>query len=138
MNAIEELEFHLDLETAIEQLSVREASVLKMRYGLNDGEPKTLREIAKVHGVSTERVKVVLAKIEAKLYHPANPMSEYLTLKGIEYRDWASEVKEWEIEEAKEKAIKERERKESQLNYAKRDLLALENKVKRLEAELNG
>jgi len=69
-------------------------------------------------------------------------MHEYLTNK--EYvpeksaQEWIAEAKEWEVEEAKAKVIKARERRERELMYAKRDLLAMQEKVRRLEVNLNG
>lgn len=142
MTEIEEVEFKLDLKQALNELSERERSLIVMRYGLNDGVPKTLDEIGRVHGITTARVRKYLAKVHAKLTHPANPMHEYLTQKEqiseVAIKDWIDEAKEWEVEEAEAKAIRARERQERELMYAKRDLLAMQDKVRRLEINLNG
>ena len=44
------------------QLSVREEDVVKMFLGLTDGDPKTMKEIGKVHGVTKERISGLLNK----------------------------------------------------------------------------
>ena len=49
----------------------REAGVVSMRFGLNDGQPKTLDEIGKVYGVTRERIRQIESKTMAKLRHPS-------------------------------------------------------------------
>jgi RNA polymerase primary sigma factor len=52
-------------------LSEREAGVVSMRFGLTDGQPKTLDEIGKVYGVTRERIRQIESKTMAKLRHPS-------------------------------------------------------------------
>jgi RNA polymerase primary sigma factor len=52
-------------------LSEREAGVVSMRFGLTDGQPKTLDEIGKVYGVSRERIRQIESKTMFKLRHPS-------------------------------------------------------------------
>ena len=55
----------------LETLSPREAGVIRMRYGLEDGQPKTLDDIGHVYGVTRERIRQIESKTMAKLRHPA-------------------------------------------------------------------
>ena len=55
----------------LETLSPREAGVIKMRYGLEDGQPKTLDDIGRVYGVTRERIRQIESKTMAKLRHPS-------------------------------------------------------------------
>ena len=48
----------------------REREVVRMRYGLTDGEPRTLEEVGRAFGVTRERVRQIEAKSLAKLRHP--------------------------------------------------------------------
>jgi RNA polymerase primary sigma factor len=59
------------LRSVLESLSEREAGVVAMRFGLNDGQPKTLDEIGKVHGVTRERIRQIESKVMSKLRHPS-------------------------------------------------------------------
>ena len=56
-------------------LTQREADVNKARYGLTDGQPKTLDEIGKVHGVTRERIRQIESKTMSKLRHPSRSQS---------------------------------------------------------------
>jgi RNA polymerase sigma factor RpoD-like protein len=56
-------------------LTQREADVIKARYGLTDGQPKTLDEIGKVHGVTRERIRQIESKTMSKLRHPSRSQS---------------------------------------------------------------
>ena len=56
-------------------LTNREADVIKARYGLTDGQPKTLDEIGKVHGVTRERIRQIESKTMSKLRHPSRSQS---------------------------------------------------------------
>lgn len=53
----------------LETLSPREAGVIKMRYGLEDGQPKTLDDIGRVYGVTRERIRQIESKTMSKLRH---------------------------------------------------------------------
>ncbi len=55
----------------LETLSPREAGVIKMRYGLEDGQPKTLDDIGRVYGVTRERIRQIESKTMSKLRHPS-------------------------------------------------------------------
>ena len=59
------------LESVLETLSDREAGVVRMRFGLTDGQPKTLDEIGKVYGVTRERIRQIESKTMSKLRHPS-------------------------------------------------------------------
>lgn len=50
-------EWQIDLNKVLDDLSARERGVIEMRFGLNDGVPKTLDEIARVYGVTRERIR---------------------------------------------------------------------------------
>jgi RNA polymerase primary sigma factor len=52
-------------------LSEREAGVVSMRFGLTDGQPKTLDEIGKVYGVTRERIRQIESNTMSKLRHPS-------------------------------------------------------------------
>ena len=55
----------------LETLSPREAGVIKMRYGLEDGQPKTLDDIGRVYGVTRERIRQIESKTMSQLRHPS-------------------------------------------------------------------
>ena len=57
-------------EAALAMLSEREAAVMRMRFGLTDGEPRTLEEIGRVQGVTRERIRQIESKALSKLRHP--------------------------------------------------------------------
>jgi len=59
------------LHSVLDTLSEREAGVVSMRFGLTDGQPKTLDEIGKVYGVTRERIRQVESKSMLKLRHPS-------------------------------------------------------------------
>jgi len=58
------------VEDVLGHLGEREREVVKMRYGLDDGEPRTLEEVGRAFGVTRERVRQIEAKSLAKLRHP--------------------------------------------------------------------
>ena len=68
------------LHCVLGTLSEREAGVLSMRFGLTDGQPKTLDEIGKVYGVTRERIRQIESKAMSKLRHPSrsNVLRDYL------------------------------------------------------------
>jgi len=69
-----------ELHSVLGTLSEREAGVLSMRFGLTDGQPKTLAEIGKVYGVTRERIRQIETKAMTKLRHPSrsNVLRDYL------------------------------------------------------------
>jgi RNA polymerase primary sigma factor len=69
-----------ELHSVLATLSEREAGVLSMRFGLTDGQPKTLAEIGKVYGVTRERIRQIETKAMTKLRHPSrsNALRDYL------------------------------------------------------------
>ena len=59
------------LHSVLDTLAEREAGVVAMRFGLTDGQPKTLDEIGKVYGVTRERIRQIESKTMSKLRHPS-------------------------------------------------------------------
>jgi len=59
------------LHHVLDTLSEREAGVVSMRFGLGDGQPKTLDEIGKVYGVTRERIRQIESKTMSKPRHPS-------------------------------------------------------------------
>lgn len=59
------------LQSVLETLSEREAGVVKLRFGLTDGQPRTLDEIGQVYGVTRERIRQIESKTMSKLRHPS-------------------------------------------------------------------
>ena len=59
------------MRVALDTLSAREAGVISARFGLIDGQPKTLDEIGKIHGVTRERIRQIESKLMSKLRHPS-------------------------------------------------------------------
>ncbi|EFV14513.1 RNA polymerase sigma factor [Segniliparus rugosus] len=59
------------LQAVLETLSEREAGVVRMRFGLTDGQPRTLDEIGQVYGVTRERIRQIESKTMSKLRHPS-------------------------------------------------------------------
>ena len=60
-----------ELHKVMDTLSERESGVVAMRFGLTDGQPKTLDEIGKVYGVTRERIRQIESKTMSKLRHPS-------------------------------------------------------------------
>jgi RNA polymerase primary sigma factor len=58
------------IATALDQLTERERRVLELRYGLSDGQPRTLEEVGRAFGVTRERVRQIEVKALRKLRHP--------------------------------------------------------------------
>jgi RNA polymerase primary sigma factor len=58
------------LHSVLDTVSEREAGVVSMRFGLTDGQPKTLDEIGRVYGVTHERIRQIESKIMSRLRHP--------------------------------------------------------------------
>jgi RNA polymerase primary sigma factor len=68
------------LDAVLSTLTEREESIIRLRYGLVDGIPKTLDEIGKRHGVTRERIRQIEGKIMTKLRHPSRSeaLKDYL------------------------------------------------------------
>jgi RNA polymerase primary sigma factor len=75
------------LHSVLDTLSEREAGVVAMRFGLTDGQPKTLDEIGKVYGVTRERIRQIESKTMSKLRHPSRSqvLRDYLDPCLVEY-----------------------------------------------------
>jgi len=72
--AIDAVSFTLlqdQLQSVLETLSEREAGVVRLRFGLTDGQPRTLDEIGQVYGVTRERIRQIESKTMSKLRHPS-------------------------------------------------------------------
>jgi len=69
-----------DLEEVMQSLTDRERTVLKLRFGLDDGQPRTLEEVGKIYNVTRERIRQIEAKALRKLKHPtrSKKLKEYL------------------------------------------------------------
>ena len=59
------------LQSVLQTLSEREAGVVRLRFGLTDGQPRTLDEIGQVYGVTRERIRQIESKTRSKLRHPS-------------------------------------------------------------------
>jgi RNA polymerase primary sigma factor len=68
------------VEEALDELSEREKEVVRMRFGLIDGQARTLEEVGKEFGVTRERIRQIEAKTLAKLRHPqrSQKLKEFL------------------------------------------------------------
>jgi RNA polymerase primary sigma factor len=68
------------LEGVLETLTPREHKVLKLRFGLDDGRPRTLEEIGQEFGVTRERIRQIEAKALRKLRHPSRskPLKDFI------------------------------------------------------------
>ena len=68
------------VKEALSQLSIREQEVMRLRFGLDDGQVRTLEEVGKVFGVTRERIRQIESKTLAKLRHPmrSQPLRDYL------------------------------------------------------------
>jgi RNA polymerase primary sigma factor len=68
------------IKNALDQLSEREQEVMRLRFGLDDGQMRTLEEVGRQFGVTRERIRQIEAKTLAKLRHPmrSQPLRDYL------------------------------------------------------------
>ena len=68
------------VKDALSQLTEREQEVMRLRFGLDDGQMRTLEEVGKVFGVTRERIRQIESKTLAKLRHPmrSQPLRDYL------------------------------------------------------------
>ncbi|WP_372494190.1 MULTISPECIES: RNA polymerase sigma factor RpoD [Nocardia] len=72
--AVEAVGFTLlqeQLQVVLDTLSEREAGIMRLRYGLGDGQPRTLDDVGKVYGVTRERIRQIESKTMSKLRHPS-------------------------------------------------------------------
>jgi len=72
--AVDAVSFSLlqdQLQAVLSTLSEREAGVVRLRFGLTDGQPRTLDEIGQVYGVTRERIRQIESKTMSKLRHPS-------------------------------------------------------------------
>ena len=81
--AIESLSFNLlqdQLQSVLATLSVREAGIVRLRFGFADGQPRTLEETGQIYGITRERIRQIENKTMAKLRHPSRsePLRDYL------------------------------------------------------------
>ena len=59
------------LEEVLDDLNTREKRVIQLRFGLLDGQPRTLEEVGRVFGVTRERIRQIESKTLSKLRHPS-------------------------------------------------------------------
>ena len=78
------------LHSVLGTLSEREAGVISMRYGLTDGQPKTLEEIGEVYGVTRERIRQIESRTMSKLRHSSRSkiLRDYLDLPAAGWPAW--------------------------------------------------
>jgi RNA polymerase primary sigma factor len=60
-----------DLRSVLATLPEREAGIVRLRFGLSDGQPRTLDQIGHIYGVTRERVRQIESKTMAKLRQPS-------------------------------------------------------------------
>ena len=77
---VDDIARHEDVLAVLDALSGRERAVLRLRYGLDDGRPRTLEEVGQLFGVTRERIRQIEAKTLAKLkaIREAQSLLEYL------------------------------------------------------------
>jgi RNA polymerase primary sigma factor len=70
-----------EIRAVLATLTVREADILRLRFGFADGRPHTLDEVSRVHGVTRERIRQIEARTMTKLRHPSRAagLRDYLT-----------------------------------------------------------
>jgi RNA polymerase primary sigma factor len=59
------------LQSVLATLSEREAGIVRLRFGLTDGQPHTLNQVGEVYGITRERIRQIETKTMAKLRHPS-------------------------------------------------------------------
>jgi RNA polymerase nonessential primary-like sigma factor len=79
-SAVEAGLMRAQLQSILSTLEAREAAVVRMRYGLDDGQPRTLDEIGRAFKLSRERIRQIERETMAKLRHPsrAQALRDYL------------------------------------------------------------
>ena len=70
-----------ELSSVLETLTEREEKVLKLRFGLDDGQCRTLEEVGQIFGVTRERIRQIEAKALRKMRHPSRSkkLKDFLT-----------------------------------------------------------
>ena len=71
---------HDEIVSVLRTLSTRESRILELRFGLTDGQPRTLEEVGREFGITRERIRQIEAKTLSKLRHPsrARKLRDYL------------------------------------------------------------
>jgi len=71
---------HDQLQSVLATLSERDAGIIRLRFGLTDGQPRTLDEIGQIFGLTRQRIRQIAAKTMTKLRHPArsHALRDYL------------------------------------------------------------
>jgi RNA polymerase primary sigma factor len=74
-----------DIVSVLRTLSARERRVLELRFGLTDGQPRTLQEVGRQFGITRERIRQIESKTLSKLRHPSRPqkLRDYLMEPGL-------------------------------------------------------
>jgi RNA polymerase primary sigma factor len=74
-----------DIASVLRTLSTRERRVVELRFGLTDGQPRTLEEVGREFGITRERIRQIEAKTFCKLRHPSRPqrLRDYLMDAGL-------------------------------------------------------
>jgi RNA polymerase primary sigma factor len=71
VDAVVFVQLHDDLQSVLTTLSQREASIIRLRFGLTDGHPRTLDGIGRVYGLTRERIRQIEATTMTKLRQPS-------------------------------------------------------------------
>ncbi len=76
---------HDDIVSVLRTLSARERRILELRFGLTDGQPRTLEEVGREFGLTRERIRQIVSKTLSKLRHPsrAQKLRGYLIDAGL-------------------------------------------------------
>ena len=106
-DALEAAEIVKEIHAMLHTLSEREAGVIRLRFGLTDGEPRTLDEIGQVYGVTRDRIRQIESKAMSKLRHP---------IRSGKLRDYVIET-----DEERERIVALRKEREQELLKAKKE-----------------
>ena len=78
VNSAMDLLLHDQIMEILKSLTEREQKVILLRFGLEDGKPRTLEEVGKVFGITRERIRQIEAKSLRKLRHPSKKLKDFL------------------------------------------------------------